>query len=83
MAEWIDDLAAALGEEPLTPQEVDTLLSVARDVAHRVERKVTPLSAFLLGAAVGRRTAAGVTRAEAIGPPLATLRGTLPTASGT
>ena len=82
MAEWIDDLAAAFGDEPLTPQEVDSLLGVARDVAHGVERKVTPLSTFLLGAAVGRRTAVGVSRAEAMGPALATLRDTLSAASG-
>ncbi len=31
---------------------------VARDVAHRVERKDTPLAAFLLGMHVARRTRA-------------------------
>lgn len=52
---WIDDLARRLGEEPLSPEQVERLLGVARDVAHGVERRVTPLSAFLAGLAVARR----------------------------
>jgi hypothetical protein len=78
MAGWTDDLAAALAEEPLSPQEVETLLEVARGVAHRVERKVTPLSTFLLGVAVGRRMAAGEGRSTATDAALADLRAILP-----
>jgi len=78
METWIDELAGALGEEPLLPEEVDTLLGTARDVAHRVERRITPLSTFLLGAAVGRRQAAGTGRAEALAETLDTLRDKLP-----
>ena len=59
MEAWIDRLAAALEEEPLTDAEATRLLGSAREVAHRVERKITPLAAFLLGEATGRRTAAG------------------------
>ena len=80
METWIDDLARTLGEEPLGPDEVETLLEVARDVAHRVERKITPLSTFLLGAAVGRREAGGAGRADALAATLDQLRGTLPAA---
>jgi hypothetical protein len=80
MESWIDDLARALGEEPLTPDEVETLLGVARDVAHGVERKITPLSTFLLGAAVGRRQGGGEDRSRALGATLGTLRSTLPEA---
>jgi len=80
METWIDDLARTLGEEPLEVNEVETLLEVARDVAHRVERKVTPLSTFLLGAAVGRREAAGAGRADALAATLDQLRGVLPAA---
>lgn len=80
MAGWIDDFAGALGEEPLTATETSTLLEVARDVAHRVERQVTPLSTFLLGAAVGRRLAAGASRDEALGAALGELRASLPEA---
>jgi uncharacterized protein DUF6457 len=78
MDDWIDQLAAALGEEPLSQDETTKLLGVARDVAHRVERKVTPLAAFLLGSAVGRDVSAGAPRSEAIGAALETLRAALP-----
>jgi hypothetical protein len=67
---WIDELATTLGEEPLTKQEISELLSIAREVAHRVERKITPLSTFVIGAAVARRSEAGgndpVARAAAL-----------------
>jgi hypothetical protein len=75
---WIDRLAAALGEEPLGREDVARLLGVSREVAHRVERKVTPLAAFLLGAAVGRRQASGTSRRDALGETIAELHGILP-----
>ena len=59
MGGWIDDLAEALEVDPLTASETDRLLSIARDVAHRVERRDTPLASFLLGMDVARRTADG------------------------
>lgn len=66
MESWIDQLAEALGEEPLGGAETTLLLSAARDVAHRVERRSTPLAAFLLGAAAGRAMAAGMPRDAAL-----------------
>jgi hypothetical protein len=78
MAGWIDELADALGEDDLSESEISTLLDVARDVAHRVERKVTPLSTVLLGSAVGRRLAAGSSRDEAFSAALEGLKGKLP-----
>lgn len=78
MESWIDDLARELGEEPLTRQEVAAILDVARDVAHRVERKITPLSTFLLGIAVGRRQAAGASRTEGLGAGLGLVQAALP-----
>ena len=63
--EWLDRLAEALGEEPLTGQEVDRLLRISREVAHRVERKATPLAAYLVGAAVGRAVERGSAREAA------------------
>jgi hypothetical protein len=78
MEDWIDRLSAALGEEPLSQEETTRLLGVARDVAHRVERKVTPLATFLLGSAVGRDVSAGAPRSEAIGAALEILRSALP-----
>lgn len=77
--DWIDEAAAALAQEPLSESEVTTLLSTARTVAHRVERKVTPLSAFLLGCAVGRGRADGnATRAELLHEAVSQLEALLP-----
>lgn len=78
MEQWIDELARTLGEEPLTPIETVRLLDVARDVAHRVERKMTPISAFMIGCAVGRELARGITRTEALTEALSRLDATLP-----
>ena len=77
MDPWIDRLAAALGEVPLNDAETTRLLGSARDVAHRVERKITPLAAFLLGAATGRRMAAGGSRDDAMGSAIGILEGLL------
>ena len=80
--DWIDELASTLGEGALTPSERNALLGAARDVAHRVERKITPLSTFLIGAAVGREEAAGATRDEALGRVLAELASLIPVEAG-
>jgi hypothetical protein len=79
MAVWIDELAQALGVQALSSEETRALLDAARDVAHRVERRVTPLSAFLLGAAVGRAEADGTPHDRAFAEALASLAETLPT----
>jgi hypothetical protein len=81
MESWIDRLARALGEDPLTQGEVNELLGVARDVAHRVERKITPLASFLLGEAVGRELAAGAPRDQALPRAIERLRTELPDAA--
>jgi hypothetical protein len=78
MDAWIDRLAAALGEDPLTEAETTRLLGSARDVAHRVERRITPLAAFLLGSATGRALAGGASRDAALASALETLEGLLP-----
>ena len=62
MSDWIDELAEGLGVEALTAAETDHILRVARDVAHRVERRDTPLASFLIGMHVARRTADGTAR---------------------
>lgn len=53
MAEWIDLLCRELA---IDRAEVDTdlVLELTRDVAHGVARPAAPLSAFLVGLAVGR-----------------------------
>lgn len=78
MDDWIDRLAEAFGEDPLTEEETGRLLRASRDVAHRVERKTTPLAAFLLGSAVGRSMAGGASRAEAVDAALGSLETLLP-----
>lgn len=78
MEGWIDRVAAAFGEEPLAPEQVDELLRAARDVAHGVERRLTPVATFLAGMGAGRARAAGATSGHAIGDALETLRSLLP-----
>lgn len=61
MDDWLDRLADALHVAPLSPQDVGTLLDLARLVAHGTERKNAPLAAYLIGrwAAQGDRDPAG------------------------
>ena len=74
MEEWLAQLAAALGTEPAGPEEIAELLDAARDVAHGVERKATPVATFLLGLSVQRRIDEGASRAEALAAALTDLR---------
>jgi hypothetical protein len=75
---WIDELAAALGTEPLSEDEAERLLNVARDVAHGIERKITPLATFLLGMSVQARMQGGDTRTAAVDAAIADLRAEIP-----
>ena len=52
--DWTADAARALGVSDLTADEQRLVLDVAREVAHNVLRPGAPVSAFLLGVAVGR-----------------------------
>ena len=81
MERWIDELADALDAERLSKGEVALLLEATRDVAHRVERKVTPLATFVLGQAVGRSMASGTERSVALDQVLETASSLLPTPS--
>ena len=76
--EWIEGLANELELEQLSKHEVDHLLTSSRDVAHRIERKTTPLAMYLVGVAVGRRMAEGSTRDEALEDAIHTLLFRLP-----
>ena len=78
MSDWIDQLAEALGVEALSTPETERILRVARDVAHRVERKDTPLAAFLLGLDVAHRTASGGARGVALDEAVAATEALLP-----
>lgn len=50
--QWLDIVARDLGVDVEVDQR--SLLATAREVAHRVERKATPLTTFLIGVAAGR-----------------------------
>jgi hypothetical protein len=63
--DWPDRVAAALGVEALSDGQVQTVLDLARDVAHGTERRFAPLTTFLAGVAVGSG-ASGLDEAVAI-----------------
>jgi Domain of unknown function (DUF6457) len=50
---WTQAACAELGLDPATV-ELRTVLDLARDVAHGVERPAAPLTAYLLGVAAGQ-----------------------------
>ena len=78
MSTWTDRLASALGVPPLSEEQAERLLDASRDVSHRVERKETPLSTFLVGAAAGAAIANGAEPGEALDAALTTLARELP-----
>ena len=53
LAEWTDRACAELGLDPGT-LDTAAVLDLTRDVAHGVARPAAPLTAFLLGVAVGQ-----------------------------
>jgi Domain of unknown function (DUF6457) len=53
--DWVNALANELRLGSLSKHESDHLLSASREVAHRVERKATPLAMYVVGLAVGRQ----------------------------
>jgi hypothetical protein len=56
LEQWTAAAGVGLGLDPgpLSTAETKTVLDVARDVAHEVNRPAAPLTAYLLGMAVGR-----------------------------
>ena len=64
---WLTTLSAELGTSDVTMDDdaVTTLLDLARDSAHEVERVAAPLTTFLVGVAVGRGGALKATTATA------------------
>lgn len=59
--EWLAALSTAIGTDdvPLDAEALHTLLDLARDSAHNVERIAAPLTTYLVGVAVGRGAALG------------------------
>ena len=64
---WLTTLSAELGTSDVTMDDdaVTTLLDLARDSAHEVERVAAPLTTFLVGVAVGRGGALNAAAATA------------------
>ena len=50
--EWVDAACAELGLDPAVADQ-RAVLDLARQVAHQVDRPAAPVTAFLLGIAVG------------------------------
>ncbi len=55
--DWVNALANELKLGSLSKHEADHVLAASREVAHRVERKATPLAMYVVGLAVGRELA--------------------------
>ena len=78
--EWVDKLAGELQLGALTKHERDHVLTASREVAHRVERKATPLAMYVIGLSVGRQLA-DRSRDDAIEDAIHTLLLRLPEAT--
>ena len=65
LKQWLTALSAELetSDVAMDDDAVSTLLDLARDSAHEVERIAAPLTTFIVGIAVGR--GAGLTTAAA------------------
>jgi hypothetical protein len=80
--DWLEKLAEDLQVEELSSEESARILSIARQVAHRVERRITPLAAFLIGTAVGAGDADGLTRSQTLDNAIRTVEASLPPEEG-
>ena len=65
--EWVRTVAEELqvGDVPLDDDTIHTVLDLARDAAHQIDRPAAPLTAFLVGVAVGRGASLGSAAATA------------------
>ena len=65
--QWLTAVSAEIGTDdyPLDNNAIHTLLDLARDSAHEVERVAAPLTTFLVGVAVGRGESLGAAAAKA------------------
>ena len=64
--DWLAAVAAELATTDITfdNDTKHTLLDLARDSAHEVERVAAPLTTFLVGVAVGRGSTVGAAAAK-------------------
>jgi hypothetical protein len=67
LKQWLTTLCAELETSDVTMDDdaVRTVLDLARDSAHEVERVAAPLTTFLVGIAVGRGAALSTAAATA------------------
>ena len=67
LKQWLTTLSAELGTSDIRMDDntVRTVLDLARDSAHEVERVAAPLTTFLVGIAVGRGATLGTAAAAA------------------
>jgi Domain of unknown function (DUF6457) len=67
LKQWLTTLSAELETSDVTLDDdaIHTLLDLARDSAHEVERLAAPLTTFLIGVAVGRGATLGSAAAAA------------------
>jgi hypothetical protein len=49
--EWVEELREALGLKDAV--DSDSILQIARDVAHGVERRAAPVTTYMIGLAAG------------------------------
>jgi hypothetical protein len=77
--DWIDRYAEELGEGAAAePHERRVILKLAREVAHRTERKNAPLAAFVAGQIVATRRGKGGSGEEAVREALRVAEDLLP-----
>jgi hypothetical protein len=64
--QWLRAVAAELdlGEVDFSNDTLHTLLDLARDSAHEIERIAAPLTTYLVGVAVGRGASLGSAAAQ-------------------
>ncbi|MGH2725249.1 MAG: DUF6457 domain-containing protein [Actinomycetota bacterium] len=80
---WLDEYAEALSAASgralsLSSDELGTMLRLAREVAHRTERKFAPVSTFLAGKFVAERLRQGGDADRAAAEALDVATGMLP-----
>jgi hypothetical protein len=80
LSTWLDAVSTELSitEVELDNNSIHTLLDLARDSAHEVERLAAPLTTFLVGVAVGQGQSLGAAAAKVTA--LALAEGGTPTA---
>ena len=66
LSSWLNTVSSELGisDVELDNNDIHTLLALARDSAHEVERLAAPLTSYLVGVAVGRGASLGSVAAK-------------------